>query len=163
MVEKRDMWAELTRIKQEKTGNWLIFGDFNVVRRRDEQFRSQFCPYSASDFNEFIHDTGFCDFRMGGERFTYMSRVDAKLSKLDRFLACPNFITAFPSCAAVAHPREISDHSPITLSSFSKDFGPPPFKFYNSWLLLDDLDEVVQRAWGEFSGGGNPDVYLAAK
>ena len=57
---------ELLRIKQAKGGNWLIFGDFNVVRHRDERFNSQFFPFSAFSFNCFIHKAGVQDFKMGG-------------------------------------------------------------------------------------------------
>lgn len=48
----------------------------------------------------------------------YMSNVGAKLSKLDRFLAFPNFLAAFSSLRVTTHPRELSDHSPITLSVY---------------------------------------------
>lgn len=92
-----------------------------------------------------------------------MSRVDAKLSKRDRFLACLNFLNAFPSLTATAHPKKISYHIPITLSNDKEDFGPPFFKFFNSWLLLEELDQFVHNAWARFHGYGNVDVYLAAK
>lgn len=87
---------------------------------------------------------------MGGERYTFMSRVDAKLSKIDRFLACSNFLGNFPSLTAIAHRRELSDHSPITLFSDLGDSVPPPFKFFNSWVLLDGIDDVVFNAWDRF-------------
>lgn len=63
------------QIKQNWSRNWLLFGDFNVVRRKEESFSSQFCEASARDFNQFIHEAGIQDFNMGGEQFTYMSRL----------------------------------------------------------------------------------------
>lgn len=77
---------------------------------------------------------------MGGERYTFMSIVDAKLSKLDRFLACSNFLVSFPSSSVTAHPEDLSDHCLITLKTGIGDFVAPPFKFYSSWLLLNGLD-----------------------
>lgn len=148
---------------QNWPGNWLLFGDFNVVRRKEEIFNSQFCEVSARDFNRFIHEAGVQDFNMGGERFTYMSRVDAKLSKIDRFLACSNFLSSSPNLTATALPRHLSDHSPITLTVGRKDFGPKPFRFFNSWLLVDGIDQVVVKAWSEFRGYGPADAFLAAK
>lgn len=100
---------------------------------------------------------------MGGERYTFKSRVGAKLSKLDRFLACSNFLTAFPSLVGTAHPRELSDHNPVTLSSRATDYGPRPFKLFNSWLLKEGFDCTVKDAWERFVRCGNPDAYLAAK
>lgn len=69
-----------------------------------------------------------------------MSRVNAKLSKLDRFLVCSNYLTSFPLIVVTAHPHELSDHSPITLLFAVFDFGPIPFKLFNSWLLREGFD-----------------------
>nr|KAJ0189892.1 hypothetical protein LSAT_V11C800391550 [Lactuca sativa] len=72
-LEKKALWRDLMQIKQNWSRNWLLFGDFNVVRRKEESFSSQFCEASARDFNQFIHEAGIQDFNMGGEQFTYMS------------------------------------------------------------------------------------------
>ncbi|XP_023771170.1 uncharacterized protein LOC111919827 [Lactuca sativa] len=161
--EKKKVWLELLNIINGRPGTWVVFGDFNAVRDPGARSNSQFCPYSASDFNRFIHEANLKDYNMGGERFTYMSRVDAKLSKLDRFLTCPNYLQLFPFSYVTAHPRDLSDHSPITLLSGESDFGPIPFKFFNLWLLKEGFDKVVSDAWNCFRGFGTPDAYLAAK
>lgn len=140
--DQKILWRKLISIKRSKPGNWVLFGDFNAVRRMDERFNSIFCPASASAFNKFILDAELRDFSMGGEKFTFMARVGAKLSKLDRFLACADFLNAFPSTA-----RELLDHSPITLISHHIDFGPPPFKLFNSWILKTGFDNTVHMAW----------------
>lgn len=111
-----------------------------------KRFNSQFCATSAREFNKFIHEAGVQEFKMGGKRFTYMSRVDAKLSKLDRFLACPDFLFVCPATLATTLPRDLSYHYPITLTSTRKDFGHPSFRFYNSWLLVEGLDLAVMNA-----------------
>ncbi|XP_023744571.1 uncharacterized protein LOC111892750 [Lactuca sativa] len=129
--EKKTLWRDLIQIMQNWPGNWLLFGDFNVVRHKEERFNSQFCEVSAQDFN--------------------------------RFLACPNFLSSCPALTTTAHPKHLSDHSPITLTSGRKDFGPKPFRFFNSWLLVDDIDQVVVNAWSEFRGYGPADAYMAAK
>nr|KAJ0191688.1 hypothetical protein LSAT_V11C800406980 [Lactuca sativa] len=120
-------------------------------------------PQSIRIRRRFIQDANLKDYNMGGERFTYISRVDAKLSKLDRFLTCPNYLQMFPLSHVTAHPREISDHSPITLLSSEADFGPIPFKLFNSWLYKEGFDQLVSDAWYCFRGFGTPDAYLAAK
>lgn len=43
------------------------------------------------------------------------------------------------------------------------DFGPPIFRFFNSWLLREDLDLIFLNAWASFLGYGSPNKYLAAK
>ncbi|KAI3710196.1 hypothetical protein L2E82_39970 [Cichorium intybus] len=127
LTDQKRLWRDLITIKNNLEGKWIFFGDFNAVRRSGERFNSNFCPASASAFNDFIHEIDLHDFTMGGENFTFMSRVDAKLSKLDRFMACSGFTTLFPHLTVIAQPRELSDHCPITLSSLRLDFGPPPF------------------------------------
>ena len=153
----------LVTIKNSNPGNWIFLGDYNTVRRPDERANSYFCPVSASSFNTFIRDAELSDFSMGGEKFTYMATASGKLSKLDRFLACSNFTSAFPSSMAIALPRSLSDHGPIILKSQEEDYGPSPFKLYNSWLMKDGFTAAIEEACSNFSGYGNPNTYLAAK
>ncbi|KAL4563604.1 hypothetical protein LXL04_027649 [Taraxacum kok-saghyz] len=47
-----------------------------------------------------------------------------------------------------------SDHCPILISAKGVDFGPRPFRFFNSWLLEVSLDEVVKAGWSvDWSSG----------
>ena len=108
--EKNDLWLELIQIKNNIDGIWLFCGDFNTVRRRDERSNSVFCPNSAASFNLFISQAGLHDYNMGGSKFTYMSRVGAKLSKLDRFLVCSEFLSKFPSAVVTANVTPVKFH-----------------------------------------------------
>nr|KAJ0212248.1 hypothetical protein LSAT_V11C400202760 [Lactuca sativa] len=72
----------------------------------------------SGGFNKLIPDAGIIDFNMVGNRYTYKSRVDANLSKIDRFLACSSFLSYFPSLTATAHPRYLSDHFPLLCFRF---------------------------------------------
>lgn len=162
-TEKASIWKELLAIKNSKPGIWIIMGDFNAVRRKDERFNSIFCEKTASDFNNFIHEMGLIDMKMGGHRFTCFRNQDLKLSKLDRFLLCPTFLNIFPHISVTALPRELSDHCPILLSTSRKDFGPAPFRFFNSWMARDGFEKAFISSWNNFVGYGTPDMYLAVK
>ncbi|XP_023737696.1 uncharacterized protein LOC111885684 [Lactuca sativa] len=161
--EKRRLWEQLGQIKGEMEGTWIIFDDFNTVRRREERLNSQFCPSSAFHFNRFISETGLHDLRMGGHRFTFLCQTDFKLSKLDRFLVCNNFIHLFPSTSTTALPRDLSDHCPVILQTSLPDYGKPPFRLFNSWLDREGFEKIVKNAWVEFRGFGTPDMYLKSK
>lgn len=128
-IEKRLLWDELTTLKNSHHGTWVFFGDFNVVRNVEERINSHFCQSSANDFNSFINRSGLTEFSMGGRRYTYLSLDNNKLSKLDRFLVCSNFMLAQPRSSVTALPRDHSDHSPILLCNSTVDFGPPPTDF----------------------------------
>jgi len=43
------------------------------------------------------------------------------------------------------------------------EFGIPPFRFFNSWLLRNTFDETFDLAWNSFHGYGAPDMFLMAK
>ncbi|GJU12016.1 hypothetical protein Tco_1134412 [Tanacetum coccineum] len=50
-------------------------------------------------------------------------------------------------CKLITLPRDVSDHCPLLLKSHSDNFGPIPFKFFNSWLLNDEFPTVFSQSW----------------
>ncbi|GJU35577.1 ribonuclease H-like domain-containing protein [Tanacetum coccineum] len=110
-----------------------------------EEFRSSLSVRCspAPTAGEYIYPfTPLC-----GMRYTIMNSLGSKLSKLDRFLVSSHFVDLWPNSHALALVREFSDHSPIILCNSTTDFGPVPFKFYNSWIGLNDLKPIVQASW----------------
>ncbi|KAJ0547939.1 putative RNA-directed DNA polymerase [Helianthus annuus] len=49
-----------------------------------------------------------------------------------------------------ALPRLWSDHCPVVLISKAVNFGPRPFRIFNSWLEKEGFAEVVEKACREF-------------
>lgn len=94
--EKSKVWEELLAIMSSRLATWIVMGGFNAVRRPEERINSAFCHRSATAFNQFIRNGELTDLKMGGQRFTYFKLHGAKLSKLDRFLVCNNFLSIFP-------------------------------------------------------------------
>ncbi|XP_023768544.1 uncharacterized protein LOC111917117 [Lactuca sativa] len=161
--DKRKLWLDLSNLIKSRDVMWILMGDFNAVRKRDERLNSIFCPYTAQDFNIFITGEGLFDLKMGGFEYTYFQQAGAKLSKLDRILVCHKFLINFPQASCTSLPREQSDHCPIMLELNSKDFGPVPFKMFNSWLLRTGFNEVVIKASSDFKGYGVADSFLLNK
>ncbi|GKA49914.1 putative RNA-directed DNA polymerase, partial [Tanacetum coccineum] len=102
--------------------------------------------------------SGLIDLSMGGKKFTRMNRYDTKLSKLDRILVSPHFISMWPNAILTALPRVLSDHCSLVLQTHSADYGPIPFKFFNSWLLHEDLANVISHGWSNVISTTNPQV-----
>ena len=127
-----------------------FFGDFNVVREASERFGSSFCSTSTQYFNEFIEDAGLIDVPMVGKRFTRVDAIGAKLSKLDRFLVSDVVYDCFDHLQVSVLDRKWSDHCPILLHYNMVDFGPSPFKFFNSWLSLEVFADVVKGVVADF-------------
>ncbi|GJZ65981.1 hypothetical protein Tco_0622677 [Tanacetum coccineum] len=87
------------------------------------------------------------DIPLGGHLFTRLNKKGNKLSKLDRFLISESLAPVLQGISGYVLDCHISDHRPILLSPSSVDFGPTPFKFYNSWLLDKNLHTIINEFW----------------
>ncbi|GKA98386.1 cytochrome P450 [Tanacetum coccineum] len=161
---KKELWLNLSRLILNNNTLTIVLGDFNEVRSQTERLGTVFDPRGASNFNEFISTTGLHHLPMGAKRFTRMNNLGNKLSKIDRILVSQHAIDKWPNSNIIALPREFSDHTPILLSSSTADFGPIPFKLFNSWLLNPDFFTIVQTCWVNMSIDQiHPGVYFKLK
>lgn len=64
---------------------------------------------------------------------------------------------------ATIRPRRFSSHYPIIIVNGCFDFGPSPFRFFNSWLMVDGLDDIVKKVWVQSSLSGTTNCRLAKK
>ncbi|GJU68944.1 RNA-directed DNA polymerase, eukaryota, reverse transcriptase zinc-binding domain protein [Tanacetum coccineum] len=124
---KFSLWNKIADFMQHQDGKFILFGDMNTVRHEHERV----CYY------------------------TWMNKAATKLSKLDRFLISEDILDALPDIRITALDRLWSDHTPILLHVSKSDFGPSPFKIYNSWLLRDDFDEAIKSAWSSLETNSN--------
>ncbi|XP_022024614.1 uncharacterized protein LOC110924949 [Helianthus annuus] len=163
-VPKRALWEDIGGgLMGSFPGWWVILGDFNAVRSREERKISNFNKKCASLFNNFIFDNRLREYEMKGKKFTYHKDNDNKHSKIDRVLVCNDFFSEWLVACLRAIPKLLSDHCPLVLTCADKNFGPKPFRFFNSWLERKDFDEMVNKAAVRFYGGGEPDVVLMHK
>ncbi|GJT94691.1 putative RNA-directed DNA polymerase, eukaryota, reverse transcriptase zinc-binding domain protein [Tanacetum coccineum] len=145
--KKKVLWDNLNSILVENDCLSVIVGDFNEVRNPDERMGSLFCPRGANLFNNFISSSGLNDLPLGGMRFTRMNRSGTKLSKLDRILVSYHFMNQWPNAHVKTLIHGFSDHAPLLLCVASPDYGPVPFRFYNSWLLKEDFRSLLHNSW----------------
>ncbi|GJZ49718.1 RNA-directed DNA polymerase, eukaryota, reverse transcriptase zinc-binding domain protein [Tanacetum coccineum] len=125
-VSKKELlWNEILEFMNNNRGHHLIFGDFNEVRHSSERIGTVFNPSSANTFNQFIRDAQLWDIPLSGHYHSLTSN--------GHVLDC-----------------HISDHRPILLTLMSVDFGPTPFKFYNSWLLDKNLHSSINDFWDSY-------------
>ncbi|KAJ0784311.1 hypothetical protein HanLR1_Chr01g0030711 [Helianthus annuus] len=112
-----------------------------------------------------VEDTiraGFLEYRMTGGKFTYISDNSIiKFSKLDKIFVCDLFLKKWPFATLKVLWRGWSDHCPVTLVCEALDFGPIPFKLYNSWIGSKDLEDIVIANINLQSREGKGDVELA--
>ncbi|GJW21038.1 RNA-directed DNA polymerase, eukaryota [Tanacetum coccineum] len=133
-------------------GTWLPRNvKILLVATMDERLGSSFNASSAWCFDRFIVSSGLVDVKLKGYSFTWSHPSASKMSKLDRFLVTEGIISLYPSISALCLDRHLSDHRPILLREVSSDFGPTPFRFYQSWLRMEGFDSMVEHAWLSFS------------
>ncbi|GKD87971.1 cytochrome P450 [Tanacetum coccineum] len=158
--KKHTLWNRLSQLILGFHAMVMVLGDFNEVRSESERMRSSFCKTGYRLFNDFIINNNLVDLLMGGRDFTRMNKYGTKLSKLDRILVSPHFTSKWPNANLLALPRELSDHCPLVLKSHSMDYGPIPFKLFNSWLLDSDFPAIVSRSWSSPIESLNPTVNI---
>ncbi|PWA43470.1 endonuclease/exonuclease/phosphatase family protein [Artemisia annua] len=147
--KKCALWDRLCNLILSFHAMVIVLGDFNEVCNENERLGTLFCKKGASLFNNFITNSNLVDLPMGGRKFTRMNKFGTKLSKIDRIFVSHHYISKWPNSQLIALPRELSDHCPLILKSHSLDYGPIPFKFFNSWLLNGDFPSIVSQGWSD--------------
>ncbi|KAJ9538570.1 LOW QUALITY PROTEIN: hypothetical protein OSB04_031303 [Centaurea solstitialis] len=133
----------LHHILSDEDVRWCVFGDFNEIRDLSERLNSEVNYNGMRDFVDFINNFELIEVPLIGRKFTRISNDGTKFSKLDRFLMTEDFSSMRKKLKVKALDRGWSDHVPIVLEEDKVDFGPIPFKFFDSWLLEDDLGPIL--------------------
>ncbi|GJR23059.1 putative RNA-directed DNA polymerase, eukaryota, reverse transcriptase zinc-binding domain protein [Tanacetum coccineum] len=148
--------------------DWMMISkklkDHIQVKLKPKKIIGSTFNYSlANDFNQFLMEGNLYDLPLGGHAFTRISSDGEKLSRLDRFLISDNLAITFLNMHGTTMDRMISDHRAIILQHSDMDFGPIPFKFFNSWLLAPNFKDVIKNAWDNFQCKDNSNMQIMFK
>ncbi|PWA68527.1 RNA-directed DNA polymerase, eukaryota, Reverse transcriptase zinc-binding domain protein [Artemisia annua] len=163
--DKRNLWDKIIRVIQAGRGWWIIFGDFNAVREPDERKNSVFDPGCARDFNDFVEEAGLREFDLKGLKYTYLVNRcgEFKMSRIDRVFVCDNIFNKWSNAYVRALRRELSDHTPLLLSLVDTNFGPKPFRWFDSWLERPGCVEVINSVMDGWIYDDPPELSLIQK
>jgi mannosylglycoprotein endo-beta-mannosidase len=137
----------------------FIGGDFNIIRNSSEKSNDRFEERWPFLFNAVIDSLDLREIDLSGRKFTWAnSRRVPTYEKLDRVLVSTEWEQFFPLATVEALTRNISDHTPLLLSTGDgvKPRRPPPFKFELGWLLKEGFFEMVSEVWTKESKGNSP-------
>nr|GEU52221.1 hypothetical protein [Tanacetum cinerariifolium] len=141
--------------------SFLAFrGDFNEVRSEHERFGTMFNASGANAFNHFISSAGLVDLPLEGYSYTWALKSASKMSKLDGFLIYQGLLSVFSSLSAICLDRNLSDHRPILMRYLVVDYGPTPFRVFNSWFTKDGFDKLVEDSWKTSTFMESNNIYL---
>jgi hypothetical protein len=136
-----------------------IGGDFNIIRNSSEKSNDRFEERWPFLFNAVIDSLDLREIDLSGRKFTWAnSRRVPTYEKLDRVLVSTEWEQFFSLATVEALTRDISDHTPLLLSTGDgvKPWRPPPFKFELGWLLKEGFFEMVSEVWTKESKGSSP-------
>ncbi|XP_021980625.1 uncharacterized protein LOC110876771 [Helianthus annuus] len=164
VLAKKLLWDELTQVISDSDGFWVLWGDFNAVRYREEKKNCSLKQSCVDNFNNFIFDAGLIEYSLRGRKFTFSSANGRKQSKLDRFLINPGFFNSWPEASVEAVSTFLSDHGLILLKSVLVNFVARPLRIFDSWFDRLGFQEVVVKALKKDLGcHGPPDTILMRK
>lgn len=91
------LWKELlVLINKHNDGEWLLGGDFNTVKTRNERIGSS--AYSKvskrREFFSFIESTGLMDVPCKGRKFSWCSGDGYSKRRIDMFLISDNIVSS---------------------------------------------------------------------
>nr|GEW05057.1 RNA-directed DNA polymerase, eukaryota [Tanacetum cinerariifolium] len=118
-----------------------------INRKHKERFGTVFNALGANAFNQFVALASLVDLPLEEYSFTLAYKSASKMSKLDRFLVSEGLLSVFPSLSAICLDRHLSDHRPILMRELVVDYGPTPFRIFNSWFSKPGFDKIVEDAW----------------
>ncbi|XP_071714280.1 uncharacterized protein [Rutidosis leptorrhynchoides] len=144
---KKLMLDSLDNILGANDSAWLLCGDFNEVRDKNDRLNSQFVQYRANRFNRFISSNKLIEIPISGRKFTRISDDGTKFSKLDRFFVMDKFLSLWDDLSIIALDRKLSDHVPLILRDKVIDYGPKPVKVFDVWFDKEEAGEVIVEAW----------------
>ncbi|XP_071689058.1 uncharacterized protein [Rutidosis leptorrhynchoides] len=157
---RRLLWKELviqSLITKDKP--WVVFGDFNVIRKLDEHTAGgSFLTEDMIEFNDCIESIEVDDLGSTGFHYTWTKSLKnlrcSVLKKLDRILVNDTFISSFPNAYGIFLPYIISDHSPAIIGiTKSVNIVKKSFRFMDYIAYKDEFLDIVKDEWSKEVNG----------
>ncbi|XP_073355500.1 uncharacterized protein [Aegilops tauschii subsp. strangulata] len=153
---KPDFLADLVRMCGSEQLPYLVGGDFNIIRRREDKNNDNFDGRWSFMFNTIIESLNLREIELSGRKFTWANALpNPTYEKLDRVLASVDWEQKFPLVTVQALSRGISDHTLLFVDS-----GQPShvgnrnvFSFEMAWFEREGFLDFVAREWAKDSGG----------
>ena len=114
---KGEFLAELVRSCSScENSPFMVGGDFNIIRNPSEKNNNRY--NWPRMFNTVIETLNLKEIEMSGRKYTWANYAEVPTyEKLDRILVSTEWELKFPLVKVQALSREISDHTPLLLSS----------------------------------------------
>ena len=165
VVEYREaVWERLMRISLQRSGPWLMVGDFNKIMSNSEKKGGRKRPESSFlPCKNMISACGMIDFPFSGNFFSWAGRRRSGRvqCRLDRALGYEDWHQAFSHIDVEYLLRWGSDHRPVLVRIKSREStGRKGFKFDKRWLGKEGFTDTVKQGWGGMKSTWNREAFM---
>ena len=128
--------------------NWLLAGDFNLIRKPADRNKPGEDLAEMLLFNEALIALGVVELPLHGQRFTWSNKqLSPLLERLDCFFTLQSWTNTFPNTSVSTLTMETSDHSPCLISIKTTIPKGKIFKFENYLMEHEQFLNIVQHGW----------------
>ncbi|KAL4368002.1 hypothetical protein GQ457_05G028130 [Hibiscus cannabinus] len=115
IADQETLWADHFSLKSQTLCYWIVRGDFNSVRYRNERSGCSNPFHGVDGFNKFIEESNLIDIPLREKLFTWFGSNNRRC-RLDRFLMDEVWFLCLHNLVQIGLKGSISDHIPIVLS-----------------------------------------------
>jgi exonuclease III len=146
--EKTIFLSELRNIQTMVRPEWVLLGDFNMMRRAREKNKGSINRRVMRQFNNTIDDLHLLELDLTDRAFTWSNeQVDPTMTRIDRFFATTEWHDLYPSADLHSMCTMTSDHCPLLMQGHSSVTFYRGFRFESFWPQIEGFNEVVHQAW----------------
>lgn len=128
--------------------DWLVIGDFNLIRTSVDRNREGADPNEMFLFNEAISNLDLIELPLHGRQFTWTNKqFSPLLERLDWFFTSNSWIANFPNTLVRTLVMESSDHWPCVIEIGITIPQTKFFRFENHQLNHEGFIQVVVNGW----------------
>jgi len=132
---KRDFCDWFKNIQMPDEQDWIIVGDFNLMRSPDNRNRPRGDVTEMLLFNEAISSLGIVELPLQGKHFTWSNKQHPPLlERLDWFFTSITWTLTYPNTTISTLVSEVSDHTPCLVQVETKIPKGNIFRFENYWM-----------------------------
>jgi hypothetical protein len=128
--------------------DWLVIGDFNLIRRQTNRNRPGGNIQDMLNFNDAISYLRLEELRLIGNKFIWTNKQESPLlERLDWFFASASWMANYLGSSVSTLSRDTSDHYSCLVSITTDIPKAKKIRFENYWLLHDGFMQVMESGW----------------
>lgn len=129
--------------------DWIILGDFNLMRKPENRNRPEGNISEMLMFNDAISTLGLNEIALQGRKYTWSNQQQPSplLEKLDWVFTNDSWTISFPSTSVKALGMDPSDHCPCAITISTPIPRKNFFRFENYWMDHSQFLPLIQQGW----------------